>query len=158
MTDLFSQSEPLSRADKMRITRKLTNKLTKDAIDWINDTGQFKVHRQNNIPSYRLGTKKMEIPTFNEQGKPCVLEIEVPEIFHKKNNVKVTLLDIAGFRVSDGVHLEIEVKYGKDTLTKEQKERIKSIQAAGGISFSISSLETLQLQLKPFMQERKPAF
>ena len=161
--DLFNSKE-LSRSDKMKATRKLTNKLTAEAIDWLNSTGQFLVHRQNNIPSTRLAQEaKTMMGKVVATGDMVEVEVVIPVVYHKKGQKEFALLDIAGVTLPyqgrpGGIHCEIEVKYGSDTLKPDQKERIKSIQDAGGISFSISSMETLKLQVKKYMVEPGLAF
>lgn len=155
--DLFGSAE-LSRSDKMRISRKATNKLTADAIAWLNDTQQFTVHRQNNIPSTRLSKKMIEVPgLYDKDGKPFPFSYEEVTVSFKSNQKQFALLDIAGFR-KDGLHIEIEVKTGHDTLKQDQKDRIKSIKEAGGISFAFSDMEMLKLFIQPYLEERKLAF
>lgn len=160
MANLFSESDPkqLSRSEKMLASRKSTTDFTKEAIKWLNDTGQLICHRSNNHPGHRLSREKKEFKAFDEFGLPIVFEYEKVEIYFKSNNIKETILDISGFRISDGLHLEIEVKTKKDTLSQGQKDRIETIKKAGGISFVIDSMETLKLQIQPYLIERKLAF
>lgn len=155
--NLFDQKE-LSRADKMRISRKITNKLTSDAIDWLNSTGHFTVHRQNNIPSTRLANEEKQIEGKLANGQLVTVIAVIPVVYHKKNQKEFALLDIAGYRLSDGKHVEIEVKSGKDTLSSDQKERIEMLKKAECISFAFSDMETLRIQIKPFMADPKLAF
>lgn len=51
--DLFGKEE-LSRSDKMRRSRKVTTDLTREVIDWLNNSQQFQVNRSNNFPSPRI--------------------------------------------------------------------------------------------------------
>lgn len=167
MADLFNSKE-LTRKEKMSKSRKITTDLTRDAINYINDTKQFIVHRQNNIPSTRLA-KEIDaaeplnkdgeaITVYDIDGKPVEIFTEQLKTYYKKNQKEFALLDIAGFRISDGVHLEIEVKTGKDKLKQDQKDRIKSIRDTGGISFAFSDMKMLKILIEPYLQQYKPAF
>lgn len=164
---LFGTNEQqLSRADKMRITRKATTDLTKWAIDWLNDSKQFQCHRSNNFPSQRITRKQEIFKAFDRAGKPIEFKYEKVEIHFKANNITEKILDISGFVLPynnndhlAGKHFEIEVKGSKgDTLSTGQKKRIADIKAAGGISFVFDNEETFLLQIKQYMVDKKLAF
>lgn len=167
MANLFNIKE-YSRAEKMRIARDLTNKLTREAINYLNSTGQFKVHRQNNIPSTRLANEDKEIEgklIVNGVVTDQVVKVmaNIPVVYHKKGQKEVALLDIAGFSLPigddpGGLHVELEVKRGSDTLKDDQAERIKEVTKSGGISFVFTSMEDLKIKIKPFLRQRPPAF
>lgn len=155
--DLFGSKKELSRSDKMRLSRKATNELTSDAINYLNKTNQFMVHRQNNIPSTRLSKKEIIHNVFDKEGNPVIIKYEEITVSFKSNQKQFALLDIAGF-TKHGIHIELEVKTGNDKLKSDQADRIKSIKDTGGISFVFDSMKTLKVQIKPFLEERKPAF
>jgi hypothetical protein len=157
MEDLFGSSKQLSRSEKMKISRKATTDLTFQIIKWLNDSGQFRVHRSNNFPGQRIVRKKMVYSCFNSKGEPVDFEYDSVEIFFKANNIKETILDISGFILPyngnvnlAGKHLEIEVKTGKDSLSDGQIQRINDVSAAGGVSFVFDSMETFLIQIKKY--------
>jgi hypothetical protein len=156
MNNLFDLPE-LSKSEKLKKSRKVTTDLTRQVIDWLNNTMQFKVHRSNNFPSPRISRTKEQFKYQDSNGDEQVFEYDKVEIFFKKNNIKEKILDISGFRIGDGKHIEIEVKTGKDELSEGQVNRIKEITAAGGISFVFDSMETFLMQIKPYV-ETKYAF
>lgn len=164
MADLFGKPE-LTRQEKGKKTRKVTSDLTKDAIDYLNQSMQFKVHRSNNIPSPILKREIGYIDAFDQQGQPKKYEYEKITTMFRKHNVKEKILDISGivlpYNGNDiwaGHLIEIEVKTGKDTLSEGQIERINLIKEAGGISFVFSDWETFLFQIKKYMVPRKLAF
>ncbi len=185
MTDLFGKPEQ-TRQQKTKASRKATGDLTRWAIDWMNDTLQFKVHRSNNIPSpiikrekrqfeyqapgelkeFRYHDEHGEIQIFNYYDfSTKVFEYDAVDIMFKKGNIKERILDISGivlpYNGNDqfaGRHVEIEVKRGKDSLSPEQAERIEMLKKAGGITFVFDSEATFLHQIRPYMVERKLAF
>lgn len=164
MADLFGRPE-LTRQQKGKASRKVTSDLTKQVIDWLNASMQFRVHRSNNIPSPIIKREMAYIEAFDQYGNPKKFEYERITTMFKKHNVKEKILDISGivlpYNGNDHIagHLiEIEVKTGKDSLSEGQVERIKMIKEAGGISFVFSDWNTFMFQIKPYMMERKLAF
>lgn len=164
MEDLFGSPEH-TRQQKSKASRKVTSDLTKEVIDWLNDSMQFKVHRSNNIPSPIIKRETDYIDAWDEYGNPKKYEYTKVTTMFKKNNVKEKILDISGFVVPyngndawAGHHIEIEVKTGTDSLSEGQTLRIQSIKKAGGISFVFDSMHTFLFQIKPYMVERKLAF
>lgn len=135
-----------ARNAKTKRSRQATNDFQKWCVDYLNDSREFEVHRQNNIPSTITEIKILSDGTTETKT------------FHRANTIKKTVLDIGGFRLSDGRHLEIEVKTGKDTLSKDQKERLALLQKAGAISFVASDRETFKLQIEKYMVPKKLAF
>lgn len=125
--------------------RAITADLTQWVIDWLNDSGEFVAHRQNNIPS--RWTKIVEKPDGTKEVKSG----------YKANQITEKLLDVAGFRY-DGLHLELEVKTKDDKLSKEQKARIEKLQKAGAICFVVGDKYTFKQQIKPFMKKYQQAF
>jgi hypothetical protein len=154
--DLFGSTKELSRADKMRASRKITTDLTKDAIEFLNKSGCFKVWRNNNMPSTRIYKEKEWMDGELEDGSFVRVKVEITKTAFKKGNTKVSTFDIIGFRLSDGMHLEIEVKT-KDKLDEDQAKHLVDLKNAGCISFVISNMFTLKHQIEPFMI-RKLAF
>ncbi len=143
---LFKTTKQLSPKEKLIKSRKATTDLTKEIIQWLNDSGQFIAWRQNNIPSTR--TEVIIKPDGTKDTK-----------FHfKKNNVTFKLLDIAAIQIETGIYCEFELKKGADKLSEGQKERIRSLKAANAICFAFYDKETFMHQIKPFVREREPAF
>lgn len=163
MSNLFNLKEH-TRSEKMKVSRGATTDLTREAIDWLNNTQQFHVNRSNNFPSPRITKTKAVFKYQDSNDDEQTFEYDDVKIHFKKNNIKEAILDISGFVLPYnsnryyGRHLEIEVKTGKDSLSEEQILRIATIKAAGGISFVFDSMETLKIQIKPFMVEKKMAF
>lgn len=145
METLFEVKE-LSRNEKLKKSRKITTDVTKWAIDYLNDSGQFIAWRQNNIPSTRS-----EITIKPDGSKETK--------FHfKKNQITFKLLDIAAVQKETGKYCEFEVKTGADKLSTGQIERLQSLKNAGAISFAFSDKETFIHQIKPYLIDRKLAF
>lgn len=147
-----------NRKAKLQASRKQTTDLTRWCINYMNDTGEFKVWRNNNIPSTRteIITRKDKV----EIGPGIFQEVDVKDVKHhfKKNQKEVSTLDIIGYRISDGLHLELDVKRAKDTLDKDQASHMQAMQKAGCISFSITDKETFKVQIKQYMKPRTLAF
>lgn len=148
--NLFGTENELSRADKMRKSRKVTTDLTKDAVDYLNATGCFKVWRNNNIPSTRLYREDEWLDGETEAGEIIRVKVNIPKVAFKKSQIKVSTFDIIGFRLIDGVHVEIEVKT-KDHLDTDQAQHLKELKSAGSISFVINDMLTLKFQIEPFL-------
>lgn len=163
--DLFGTSKELSRADKMRASRKATTDLTRKVIDWLNETQQFHVHRSNNFPSPRITRNKAEFKYIDSNNEQQIFEYDEVEIHFKKGNIKESILDISGivlpYNMNDSIAghvIELEVKTGKDSLSEGQINRINVIKKAGGISFVFSDWHTFMIQITPYLVERKLAF
>lgn len=156
--NLFGEVKELSRSDKMRASRKITNKLQSDVIDYLNNSMQFKVWRNNNIPSTRHQVVIEKIPSFDKDGNPIEIITEHVKVNFKKNQKTVSTFDIIGFRLSDGKHLEIEIKSGKDKLDVDQKLHMDHLQASGCISFATGDKASFEIHIKPFMMDKKLAF
>ncbi len=157
--------QPISRSQKMLNSRKITSSLTVWVINYLNDSGQFHVHRSNNIASPIIKREMAYIDAFDENGNPKKFPYEKITTMFKKGNIKETILDISGFVLPynnndewAGKHIELEVKTGKDSLSDEQIKRIENICDAGGISFAFNSKEMFLYRIKPYMVERKLAF
>lgn len=157
-SDLFGSEKELSRQDKLRASRKLTNAFQSWVKDWLNDSKQFKVWRNNNIPSTRHEAVIEFIDAFNEQGQPVRIRTEHVKVHFKKNQKEVSTFDLIGFRIKDGKHLEIEIKTGKDKIDAGQQEHMNALQASGCISFAASDKFTFLQQIKPYMDEKPLAF
>lgn len=156
--DLFGSQKELSRQDKLRASRKLTNTFQTWVKDWLNDSRQFKVWRNNNIPSTRHEAVIEFIDAFNEHGQPVRIKTETVKVHFKKNQKEVSTLDLIGFRIRDGRHVEIEIKTGKDKLDADQQTHLNALQASGCISFATGDKHTFLQQIAPYMEEKKLAF
>lgn len=156
--DLFGKIKELTRIEKLRASRKATNEFQTWVIKWLNDTGQFKAWRNNNIPSTRHQIVEEVFNVFDKDGNPMQIKTQHVKVNFKKNQKTVSTFDIIGFRKSDGRHLEIEIKKGKDTLDAEQLEHMNDLQDAKAISFATGNKETFLLQIDKFVTQRKLAF
>lgn len=165
MDTLFGEVKVLSRSEKTKKSRKATSELTKWAIDFLNDSGQFIAHRSNNAHPPLIKRTKKEFKAFDENGKPIIFNYEQVEVFYKQHSIKQKILDISGVVLPyngnekwAGKHLECEVKTGDDSLSDGQKERISALTKAGAISFVFDSEETFLIQIKKFMVNKEYAF
>lgn len=165
METLFGEAKELSRSEKTKISRQATASLTLWAINYLNDSGQFRVHRSNNTHPPIIKRSKKEFNAFNANGKPIVFTYDHIDVMYKKNSIKQKILDISGIvlpyngnDIWSGKHLECEVKTGDDSLSEGQKERIALIKSANGISFVFDSKETFLMQIKKFMVQKTMAF
>lgn len=156
--NLFGKEKHLTRSEKMQITRKQTNEFQSWVIDWLNNSGQFKAWRVNNIPSTRLANEKKQLEAETLTGEPITVIATIPVVYHKKNQKQFSIFDVCGFRLSDGKHLEIEIKTKNDTLDKDQKEHMSDLQTTGCISFATGDKHSFLLQIMPYMAEKQLAF
>jgi hypothetical protein len=156
--DLFGTTKDLSRMDKLRASRKVTNDFQRWVLDYLNSTGDFKVWRNNNIPSTRHQVIKEVIKAFDANGNPIEIVTEHVKVNFKKNQKTVSTFDIIGFRIKDGLHLEIEIKTGKDQLDHEQKLHMNDLQASGCISFATGNKQMFLVQIKPYIEEKPLPF
>lgn len=156
---LFKTAPDLSRNEKLKKSKKVSADLTQWAIDYLNNSNQFLVHRSNNTPSTRIVKKPKVFNAFDKVGNPITFKYDEVEIFFKKGNIKKTILDISGFSLNNNAtHIELEVKTGKDSLSEGQIKRIEDIKAAGGISFAFNDKESFLWQIKPFIKQKPLAF
>lgn len=165
MANLFSDKPDLTRQQKTKASRKATSDLTLWAINFLNDSMQFRVHRSNNTHPPIIKREKKRFAYLDENHIQQFFEFEEVTMFYKKNSIKQKILDISGIVLPyngnekwAGKHFEAEIKTGDDSLSDGQKERIALIRSAGGISFVFDSKETFLFQIKPFMVEKKYAF
>ena len=88
------------------------NKLTKQIVDFLNFNGfvAWKVYN-GGVYDPKIGKYRND-PT-------------------KKKGV----FDVNGFRKSDGKHIEIEIKWGKDKVSDDQKRHFKALESAGAICY-----------------------
>ncbi len=140
---LFRQGLPaLDPAEQRRArnnaSRAATGALTNSVMNFMNMSG-FKVWRNNNIPST---VQKVQI---NPDGSKKISQR------YKAGMIKVATFDIIGFRKRDGAHVEIEIKRGKDSLSKEQREHLSDLQKSGCISFAVKDFDTFMGQIKPYL-------
>jgi hypothetical protein len=162
---LFKTTPDLSRNEKTKKSRQNTADLTLWAINYLNDSGQFRVHRSNNTHPPIIKRSKKEFNAFDENGKPIVFTYDSVEIMYKKNSIKQKILDISGVVLPyngnanlAGHHIECEVKTGSDSLSEGQSERIALLKKAGAISFVFDSKETFLIQIDKFMVNKLLAF
>ncbi len=149
--DLFETQKPeLSKREKLLKSRKVTTDLTKKIIDHLNNSGCFKAWRNNNIPSTRHEVVTEIIHAFDKDGKTIEIKTEHVKVHFKKNQKTVSTLDIIGFRLADGMHLEIEIKTSSDTLDTDQQKHLSDLQRAKCISFATGKFETYLLQIEPY--------
>lgn len=157
METLFEVKE-LSRNEKLKKSRKITNDLTRFVIDYLNGTGQYKVWRNNNIPSTRHSVVTEVINAFDGQGNPIEIVTEHVKVNFKKNQKTVSTLDVIGYRLWDGCHTEIEIKTGRDKLDPEQAEHLADLQKSGCISFVVTNEKSFIEQINPFLKSKLLAF
>lgn len=148
--DLFETKLELTRHQKLIKSRKITTDLTKKIIDYLNDSGCFKVWRNNNIPSTRHEVVEEIINAFDRLGNPIEIKTEHVKVNFKKNQKTVSTLDLIGYRISDGLHLEIEIKTGKDKLDSDQQSHLNDLQKSKCISFATSNFEAFLIQIQPY--------
>lgn len=158
MENLFGVTKELTRTEKLRKSRKATNEFQKWVIDWLNDSGQFKVWRNNNIPSTRHQIVTNVIHAFDKEGNPIEIITEHVKVNFKKNQKTVSTFDVIGFRKKDGLHLEIEIKVGKDTLDTDQKDHMNDLHTSKCVSFAVGDKYTFEQQISRWMDAKTLAF
>ena len=62
-------------------------------------------------------------------------------IYRKNPTRKNGVFDICGFRESDGRHLEIEVKFGRDKMSAEQSRHLEELKKAGALCYVSKDLD-----------------
>lgn len=148
--DLFETKPELTRHQKLVKSRKITTDLTKKIIDYLNNSGCFKVWRNNNIPSTRHEIVEEIIQAFDKDGNPIEIKTQHVKVNFKRSQKTVSTLDIIGFRLVDGLHIEIELKTGKDRLDADQQSHLNDLQKAKCISFATSDFEMFLIQIEPY--------
>jgi len=61
--------------------------------------------------------------------------------FRKSKTTLKGVFDIVGFRISDGKHLEIEIKTGKDKLSYDQIIHLEKLISAKCIAFVVKTFD-----------------
>lgn len=64
--------------------------------------------------------------------------------YRKNPTQKKGVFDIAGFRKSDGRHLEIEIKWGRDKMSDDQIRHLDDLQSAGAICFVARDFDSFE--------------
>jgi hypothetical protein len=148
----------ITKKQKLQQSRKLTNEFQTFVKNWLNKTGQFRVWRNNNIPSTRHEVIVEEIPAYDAEGNAVIIKTEHVKVHFKKNQKEVSTFDLIGFRIRDGKHLEIEIKTGKDKLDEDQVKHLKALQASGCISFATANKQMFFEQIRPYIEDKPLAF
>lgn len=55
--------------------------------------------------------------------------------YRKNKAKKLGVFDICGFRKSDGKHIEVEVKWGRDKMSIHQKLHLDDLQKSGALCY-----------------------
>lgn len=66
----------------------------------------------------------------------------------RANNALKGVPDILGYRKTDARFLSIEIKAGKDKLSKEQADFLMGVTDAGGIAYIVRSIEDIEKLIK----------
>jgi hypothetical protein len=148
----------ITKKQKLQQSRKLTNEFQTFVKNWLNKTGQFRVWRNNNIPSTRHEVIVEEIPAYDAEGNAVIIKTEHVKVHFKKNQKEVSTFDLIGYRIRDGKHVEIEIKKGKDELDEDQEKHLKLLQASGCISFATKDKTMFLHQIAKFIEEKPLAF
>lgn len=96
MANLFSDKPDLTRQQKTKASRKATSDLTLWAINFLNDSMQFRVHRSNNTHPPIIKREKKRFTYLDENHIQQFFEFEEVTMFYKKNSIKQKILDISG--------------------------------------------------------------
>jgi hypothetical protein len=57
------------------------------------------------------------------------------QTYRKNPTQKHGVFDVCGFRKSDGRHLEIEIKFGRDKMSSDQMDHFDDLKKAGAIAY-----------------------
>lgn len=101
------------------------NQLTKSIVTWLNLNG-YVAWRNNNGGVWD--------PTRNT--------------FRKQKDAKLGVFDVIGFRKSDGKHIEVEVKVGRDRLSVEQYAHLCELNKCGAIGLVAQEFGIFVVHLK----------
>lgn len=101
-----------------------------------------KVSEANTLTKHCL--KALSLKGFNvwRQNNGGVYDAKIKA--YRANSSTPGVPDIIGYRKSDGVFIGVEIKVGKDKLSMAQDAFLKGIIKAGGIAFTISSIEEIE--------------
>jgi len=95
-----------------------TNNLTKSIVSWLNYNG-FVAWRNNNNSVYSVKQ----------------------QVFRKNPLQKLGVFDIIGFRKSDGKHIEIEIKTGRDRISDSQINHLNELCLNNCIGFVVNDFD-----------------
>lgn len=62
-------------------------------------------------------------------------------VYRKNPTQKRGVFDVCGFRESDGKHIEIEIKWGRDKMSEFQKLHFERLEKAGAICYVARDLD-----------------
>lgn len=70
------------------------------------------------------------------------------KVFRKNPTSLKGVFDIIGFRDSDGKHIEVEIKTGRDRMSEDQKWHLTRLQASNCIALIVKDFDDFEKQIK----------
>lgn len=70
------------------------------------------------------------------------------KIFRKNPQILNGVFDIVGFRKSDGKHIEVEIKTGRDKLSPDQLQHLDELKRGKCIFFIVKDFDDFYKQFK----------
>ena len=111
-------------------------RLNGHTVNRTNKHATFDIKRAAGVVSVMIGARQvLPIGGIIARLRKC---------YNKGTATKGAVLDITGFTKKEGRYLAIEVKVGKDSLSKEQKETITAINNNGGIGLVVTSFDDFE--------------
>ena len=111
-------------------------RLNGHTVNRTNNHATFDIKRAAGVVSVMIGARQvLPIGGIIARLRKC---------YNKGTATKGAVLDITGFTKKEGRYLAIEVKVGKDSLSKEQKETITAINNNGGIGLVVTSFDDFE--------------
>lgn len=137
----FKREMQVKHADKVKA--KNANQLTKLILANLNSSGY--VAWRNNVMGVfdsKQAATKLSGKTLSFAGIKAILSK-----CYRKSHERKGVSDVIGFHKATGRMIAIEVKFGKDQLSTEQKYFLQQVNKAGGIGIVAKTYEGFIIEL-----------
>ncbi len=75
--------------------------------------------------------------------------------YRKNPTQKRGVFDVCGFRKSDGRHLEIEIKWGRDKMSADQLRHLDDLESSGSLCFVARDFDQFEQWFNSLDQKKK---
>ena len=77
------------------------------------------------------------------------------KVYRKNPTQKRGVFDVCGFRKSDGRHIEIEIKWGRDKMSTEQSNHFEQLKSSGSLCFVARNFDEFEQWWESLEKEKK---
>lgn len=77
------------------------------------------------------------------------------QVYRKNPTQKKGVFDICGFRKSDGRHLEIEIKWGRDKMSADQLRHLDDLEKSGAIVYVCHDFDEFEIWFNTINDKKK---